>query len=99
VRRLINRLIKVLAQLCPVSVPRKTSLISPQGLPPLMAVMPVAIYAYATMVVVTAKSESHYRELAKQSLQTLAYRLKRPKKHRQQSVATTPIGTISMSKS
>jgi diguanylate cyclase (GGDEF)-like protein/putative nucleotidyltransferase with HDIG domain len=77
VRRLINRLIKLLAQLCPVSVPRKTSLISLQGLLPLMAVMPVAIYAYATMVVVTAKSESHYRELAKQSLQTLAYRLKK----------------------
>ena len=75
-RGLINRLIRALARLRLVFVPRKPSWLSLQGLLPLMVVMPVAIYAYATMLVVTARSESHHRELATQSIRTLAYRLR-----------------------
>ena len=79
-RGIITRLLRALARLRLVIVPRKPSWLNLQGLLPLLAVLPVAFYAYATMLVVTAKSDLHQRETATQSLRTLALRLDKVQK-------------------
>lgn len=58
-------------------VPRSGSYLPKHGLLPIVAVLPVVVYAYAVQAVVTSRSEDHERDVVRRNTSALSARLER----------------------